>query len=328
MQPAKFSGWLARTGLGVVASLLLCGTPLRAETLLLATVREVLVLPVSHPRCEPECPNLDRGAEVMSCIPHSCGCAEALLEVSDTVIGAAPTSRVTAKYRIYGHCSVGLPIGDELLLVRMDGDRLIDWSEIWRRSSGQVLFEARRFERIGGVEISSLPQTEGQVDLADLRSALPDALRPGPRDVSAAWLAADDGFVWPATHAISLRAWSTDALDARMASALLPMLESPRPARVDAVWRDAGGSGEQELFYIDEATSGSGGKNFRMLTRSDAGWTLGADMLCDRVGVSRDAKPWRDLVCTSRGTQQAQRSLYVHCGEDYRLLRHEVHDLA
>jgi hypothetical protein len=149
-------------------------------------------------------------------------------------------------------------------------------------------------------------------------------------DFETSWLPADDAFVWPEL-ATKVRFESVPAreLDVDLDGKLLSSLERPPTAgRLLAARLDLDGDGAFEVLYVEEATSGTGGRNIRIVERTNEGPTWIADLLCAELHVLRHRRDgWSSLACLARRGTEYQRVLFVRCDGRYRSARHEVHDL-
>ena len=148
-------------------------------------------------------------------------------------------------------------------------------------------------------------------------------------DPAQAWLPPTDGFVWPkVTAVVHLKDHAASALDREMDGQLLVNLESgPATQRISATWLSLKRDGSESLVYVDEALSGTGGKNLRVATKAAASWAWIADMLCNTLEVvdhQRDG--WSSLSCVTQRALVYERALYVKCGDRYQIARHEIHD--
>lgn len=132
---------------------------LAGESVFIARVDTVLVLPNDHERCRRPCP------ADSTCITNSCGCAEASLTPLKPLRGTAPISPVVISERIGEWCELPTPPDTELLVRQMD--QAVTWGRLLPGLNGAE-FEAEDFSVIGEIDISSLPADEGRVQLSEL----------------------------------------------------------------------------------------------------------------------------------------------------------------
>jgi len=139
---------------------------------------------------------------------------------------------------------------------------------------------------------------------------------------------APDGYVWPDSLAeVDFANIPRNDLDVALGGTLV--LESiPVPEFVRAAWVGLGGSRRDELLYIDQALSGTGGRYIYIVTQSGVEWEWIGEMLCKSVSVSKHRhEGWNALTCVAQRALVYQRSLYVICDGRYVGVRQEVHDI-
>lgn len=150
---------------------------------------------------------------------------------------------------------------------------------------------------------------------------------PSPQD---AWMRPPDNVIWPKSRTpVKFRQQPVGTIDRRLGGNFAGNLEAGRtPESVPALWLDLNGDDIEELIYVDEALSGTGGKNVRVVTWRQGQWAWIADALCESLEVVDDRRlGWKSLSCMSQRGLEYKRGLIEFCGSEYRELRAEVHDL-